>query len=204
MPGAPSPTPRRSARPSPFVASLVVLCLALAAVDLLLIRRNRELSARVDELSRRVRAAERSPVPALEGRHFPADELLDAAGEPTFLAALPPGHATLLLVSSDACDLCARALPRWEDAARRAAGTHVRVLGLVLDATPAGLAGRAAPWPLLAPIDPTLAARVPGVPAALLLDADGVVRRAAYGAEQVELDALLDDALAEPLAGDGG
>ncbi len=179
-------------RPSFFVGVLLVFCLALAGIVVALVLRNRELSARVGELEGLVHAAGSPPVPALEGRAFPADELFTADGTPVGLGALPESHATLLMVSSSTCDYCALARPTWDRVARRAAGTNLRVLGLVLDATPQALAGQRSPYPLLAPADPQLARRIPGVPAAFLLDASGRVESGIYGGGQEGLERLVD------------
>ena len=191
----PESAPEGPERPSFFAGALVVFCLALAGVVVALVLRNRELSARVGELEGLVHAAGRPSVPALEGRAFPAEQLFDADGAPTALGELPESHATLLLISSSTCDYCELARPTWDRVARRAAGTHLRVLGLVLDATPLELAGRASAYPLLAPADPQLARRIPGVPAALLLDASGRVQTAVYGGEKSGLERLVEEFL---------
>ena len=184
---------RETTRPSFFPVALVVLCLALAAMDLALALRNRELSARVEQLMQRVHAAERSPVPALEGGPFPAATLVDSSGAPVSLSGLPEGHATLLLISSRACDYCELAASTWERVARRLDGTSVSAFGLVLDATPEELHAEATPFPLLAPAEDELARHIPGVPAAVFVDGSGTVRWAVYGGEQSGLEQALED-----------
>lgn len=183
----------RAARPSTFVVALVVLCLALAGLDVVLVLQNRELSARVGELTRLVHAAER-PLDALDGRPFPVTTLVDADGTSLGLTEIPETHATLLLLSSPACEHCELAYAAWDRAARRAAGTHLRVLGLALDTPREGLRTVDTPYPRLAPGEgeAELLRVLPGVPAAVLVDAQGVVLGAVYGGEQTGLDELVD------------
>jgi len=190
----------RRRRPSAFGLLLVALCIALGATQVALVLRNRALSARVVELTQLVEAARPPELPPLEGRPFPALRLLDAEGAELDLTALPQGHATLLFVSSSACDYCDLARPVWDRVARSLAGSPVRVLELVLDAAPGELAQRDASHPLLAPPDPSLARQLPGVPAALVIDSAGVVRRSVYGGEQLGLER----AVAELSAGEAG
>jgi len=176
----------------------MLLCLALAGIELGLVRRNRELRARVTELEEQVARAGRAPVRELEGRPFPALELIDARGARFGLAELADTHATLLFVSSPACGYCDEVRPIWEGAARRLGGAPVRVLELVLEPDPGGSAEHAAPFPQLTAgeAEARLLRSLPGLPAALLLDARGVVLRAIYGADQVGLEGAVDELLA--------
>jgi len=184
------------------VACLTLLCLALAGIELALVGRNRELRARVAELEQQVTRAGQSAVPGLEGRPFPVLALIDAEGEPLGLTELAATHATLLFVSSPACDFCDQARPLWERVARQLAGAPVRVLELVLEPDGGGGAARPAPFPqLTAGAGEELLMRwLPGLPAALLIDSSGVVQRAVYGADETGLEALLDEQLTRAAA----
>jgi hypothetical protein len=171
-------------RRSPFVAAVVAACLGLAALDVALVLRSRGLSARVLELERAVLAARSAELGA--GQLIAPLTLLDAEGGVVRVPDPDAGGATLLLVSSGSCEHCDDVAALWEELARSAEGSGLRVLGLVLDATPAELRERAAPWPELAPGPDSwaLVRRLPGVPAALLVDDAGLVLEAFYGAPQ--------------------
>ena len=178
-----SPTTRRSH----FVAFLVLACIALIVIDAGLLLRVRHLERRVAELTR---IAERAGRPKLtEGDHFPGVTLLDPDGRIVRLTGPLEQEPTLLLVSSQSCDYCRVVKPLWNEAAAVARGKGIRVLGLVLDATPGSLAGEDASYPVLAPGDDawSLIDQIPGVPGAILIRPDGVVARAFYGADQVGL-----------------
>lgn len=108
--------------------------------------------------------------------------MLDAEGRRAWPPAGEPSPV-LLLVSSKSCDACEAARPAWAEAALVAQDAGVRVLELVLDTTPDALEGAELPYPRLAAGDDawSLSRRIPGVPAAILVDVDGTVSRAFYG-----------------------
>jgi len=164
------------------VLSLAACCALLGALDVALAWRVRTLGERLAELSAVGGAGGARPV-LLEGDALPELTLLDVAGRPVPLR-LPGRHtATLLFVSSPSCGFCEDARPTWLEVARLAEGSHLRVLELVLDTEPAALAGRELPYEAVAAAGDawSLLARVPGVPAALLVDEGGTVRLALYG-----------------------
>ncbi|MEM7306122.1 MAG: hypothetical protein AAF682_05595 [Planctomycetota bacterium] len=174
--------------------ALGALCLALSAMSAALAVHARGLSRRIDELTAQVQAAERKPLP--EGERVPALDARDAAGERVTLPG-EDGRATLLLVSSDACDYCEDVRPLWSQWATAAEGSALRVVELVLDGQSASLDARSTPYPrFAAPAGGgPLLERLPGVPAVLLLDAAGRLRAARYGSEQADLTALVQEHL---------
>ncbi len=149
-----------------------------------LVLQNRKLMRRIEALTQSVYAAERPPT-LIEGQAFPHLTLRDAAGAPVELARPPEHTATLLLVSSATCDLCESVRPVWKQVAETASGSHLRVLELVLGAEPEALVDRVAPYGLVSAGDDawSLVGRIPGVPAAILIEDTGLVLRAFYGEE---------------------
>jgi peroxiredoxin len=167
---------------------LGIACVALIAIDGGLLLRVRHLERRVAQLTA---LTDRSGRPKLtEGDRFPTVTLLDPDGRPVHLTGPLEQEPTLMLVSSQACDYCRVVKPMWNQVARIAESKHMRVLGLVLDSTPKSLADEDAPYPLLAPGDDawSLIDQIPGIPAAILIQPDGTVARAFYGADQVGLE----------------
>ena len=187
--------PAGVARPPWFTVALAVLCAGLAAVDVGLVIRNRRLQERVDELTEIVAAATR-PV-LVEGDPLPAVPLLDAAGQPAELEALAAGRPLLLFVSSHACGYCDEVRPVWDQVARASAGTGLDVLELILDGAPGEPRGEAAPYPQWTLVEggQAFAVRVPGVPAAILVDGAGTVRRILTGEAQAALEAAVEQFL---------
>lgn len=182
---------RKAERPSLFVGFLVVACLALVIVDLVLIRQNRELRAQVGELTQRVESGER---PMLgPGDAFPAITLVGGDGAATSLPFQET--TTLLLVSSQSCHACDIAKPVWDKAVAAAERGGIRVAGLSLDGVAEELDEVEASYTMFAPGDDvfSLIAQTPGVPAAILIDGDGVVLRSFYGAEQLGLIEALEE-----------
>lgn len=190
-------TGRGSERPgrARLVRLLAGLCVLLIALDAALVLRVRALNERVGALSRAVLAAERPLL--VEGQPFPALSMIDADGNDVPLLDPDASTATLLLVSSESCDACEEVRPEWDAVSRLCAGSHLRVLELVLDAEPERLSAREAPHPVLAPGGDawSLVGRIPGVPAAILVDGTGSVRRSFYGAEHRGLRKAIEDEL---------
>lgn len=192
--GPPSTAPERETRrPTRFVALLVVCCLGLAAIDGGLVLRNRELQAQVAELHRAL--GERGLPPLVVGADFPPVALLDELGRPVELTGV--AELTLLFVSSPSCGACEDVRPLWDEVAPMADGERLRVVELVLDAAPETLLARAAAWLLVVPGGDSwsLVGRIPGVPASIVVDAAGRVRRTFYGDEHAGLRAALEELL---------
>ncbi len=173
----------------------LLACAALAALDFALVWRVRELNRRVAGLTRLVEAHERPLL--LEGEAFPALTLIDADSRPVPLLDGAGSSGTLLLVSSETCEVCADVRPVWAVAAERCADSPLRVLELVLDAKPASLPAREQGYPLVASGGDawSLVGRIPGIPAALLIDANGIVRRSFFGAEHQGLPQAVEEYL---------
>ena len=193
-----------SQRPSLFGVSVAVLCVALAVLDVALVRRNRELMAEVTELRGRLESPDRAPPPHLEGQPFPVLELTDPRGGHLGLTEIPESHATLLFVSTPACDYCELAAPIWERVHRRLAGTHLRVFELVLDPGDEDLGPDSRSFPLLTAggADASVLDALVGTPATLLVDSSGVVLRAIYGGEQPGLEQTVEEFLEGSLTAD--
>jgi hypothetical protein len=91
--------------------------------------------------------------------------------------------------------------PVWDALASLCAGSHLRVLELVLDAQPSNVlphrTTHRATHPLLTSGGDcaALVRRLPAVPAAILVDADGRVRRSFYGPRQDGLPRAIEDEL---------
>lgn len=173
---------------------LLVVCVALIALDLALALRVRTLNRRVGSLTRLVEAGERPLLVA--GEAFPELSLVGADAQP--VALLDPASAgTLLLVSSLSCDVCDDVRPTWDATADLCSGSPLRILELVLDAKPSTLPAGDGRTPALASGGDAWAfvGRIPGVPAAILIDGTGTVRRAFYGAEHQGLPAAVEEFL---------
>ena len=170
-------------------------CVALVALDVALVLRNRELSVRLEEVMGLVRASESSRVVApLAGSAFPGGVLRRTDGDEVRLDGLARGGGTLLFVSSPACDYCEEARPVWETTRRLVEGTPLRVFGLVLEADPNAIEPAAYDYAVLTPDDrgARLFEHLLGVPATLLVDAAGIVREVVYGSDASALEEVVE------------
>lgn len=165
-----------------FTAFTVVACVALSVLVLLLLRENRRLNAFFSEAlegvgSTGLVAGERPPALDLLARK-PADDSnpLDFADG---------RRATILLLTNGSCESCAFSLPYFNALAESWAAQAVVAAEIQIDAaSPETLAHPGSSvLPAVAVRDPfkTWLRRVPMVPAALLLDADGALVKAYYG-----------------------
>lgn len=193
--GSPGAGNQRAARAARAASVLSVACILLIALDVALVLRVRSLNERVGALTRSVLAAER-PV-LVEGELLPALSLLDPEGHDVALLDPAAAAGTLLLISSDSCGACEEVRPVWDAVARRCAGSHLRVLELVLDAEPERLTLRQSTHPVLASGGDAaaLVRRLPLLPAAILVDAGGRVSRSFYGPQQDGLPQAVEDEL---------
>lgn len=192
-----TPTPDATKRggPSLFLMSVLAACVGLLAIDVALVLRNRSLADELTALQSVVAAKPRPPL--VEGDELPRISLFDTTGAAVDPVSSDDHTATLLFVSSAACDACGALRPLWNRAAERARGSHLRVLELVLDADAADLAERDAPYPLVTEGGDAwaLLARLRGVPAALLVDDSGRVLRSFYGEGHEGLSTAVDEVL---------
>ncbi|MCB9838946.1 MAG: hypothetical protein H6813_06365 [Phycisphaeraceae bacterium] len=189
-------------KPSPIVPILVVLCLALGALVVLLALKSRRLTAEVSELRAAAQVDLGNALGA--GQRVEPMILLDPQGSPVPLSFEPGNGAVLLLLSSGSCNYCEEARPIWSRIAEASQSDRLRVVGLVTDADPEQLAALDLPFDLYTPGGDATAfmSRIPGVPAALLIDEQGIVIRAFYG-EQAGLEQAVAGFLArgQPAAG---
>ena len=192
MESANTDEPRSNQRSSGLVRTLVIACLAFAAIDVLLVMQNRELRARVEAYARIERSqTEQRESTTLVGMSFPSGPLRDEQGGLFELQGTP----TLLFISSPNCDLCELAAPHWSSAFTSLELAKTRALGLVLEVAPEKLKDSDYSYPVLATEDlgTQLFRYLDGVPASVILDADGVVERVIYGTDQPGLDQAVID-----------
>ncbi len=182
-------------RRSLFVPALVVACVVLTGFDLALVFQNRELSAEVRELTQRLVRTRRPTL--IPGDPFPSIGLFEADGRPASLHAGESEAGVLLFVSSTSCGYCDDVRPLWNEIARTFSGPHLRVVELVLDVGSDVIAERDAPFPALTGGDDvwSLVDRMPGIPAAILVDASGKVHRTFYGTDHSGLESAVEDFL---------
>jgi thiol-disulfide isomerase/thioredoxin len=171
-------------RRDPFMLFLVVACIALAVLVIFLARQNRQLKASLASL-----AASQVPADALKaGDRVEPFALLGEAGRKDRLEFSPDGSKTLLLVFSTHCPACERALPIWNDFVAAGPPAHLRVVGIETDRPGAAPElGGIVPASLRFPVfsveqpPPPVMARVPYVPATVLLDGHGRVVKVWFG-----------------------
>ncbi|MBZ5638958.1 MAG: hypothetical protein LAO51_09420 [Acidobacteriia bacterium] len=180
-------TPEEAGRPprrDPFTLFLVVACIALAVLVLFLARQNRQLKTTMSSL-----AETHLPADALKtGDTVEPFVLLGVAGRKDRLEVAPDGPTTLLLVFSTHCPACERALPIWNEFLAAGPPAGVRTLGIETDRPGKGPeVGGIVPASLQFPLfsveqpNPPLMAKVPYVPATVLLDGHGRVVRVWFG-----------------------
>jgi hypothetical protein len=179
-----------SSRATLVFATLTVL---LTAGLFLQIRRTRQLEAALTEMTRQ-RARERG---LAEGAALAPGTLLDPAG------ALVPLRfddtvGTLLLFHAAGCGACTTTRPLWLSAVAEAARPDVRVLSVQTDGATERIDLEGLPPSLAVPLPPEgWLAALPAVPATLLVDSAGVLRRGWYGELDGPTRAELVRALAE-------
>lgn len=170
-------------------------CAALIALDVALVLENRDLTRRVEELSGELAREPRPPLGP--GDPMPDLALFDARSRSVPLLDPQASLGTLLLVSSAGCDACANVTEAWGAVVRRCRAYPLRILELVVDADPSALPQSGPGRTVVAAGGDawTLLGRIPGVPAALLVDAQGTVQRAFYGPSQPGLAAAVEELL---------
>lgn len=166
---------------------LIVLCVILGALDALLALKTRRLSAEVTDLRASSQASLSNALAA--GQTVQPMVLLDHTGTPVPLSFEPGNGSVLLLISSGACEYCKEAEPIWTKVAGDLQSDRLRVIGLAIDTAPEELEHADLPFDLYTPGGDAvwLMSRIAGVPAAILINDQGVVVRAFYG-EQFGLE----------------
>lgn len=183
-------------RRAPFTVALIICCIGLGSLDVALVLRNRELGARVAELTQSLATAKWSAL--TEGSRFPSISLLASSGQPVELGHEAGEAGTLLFVSSESCGSCDEVRSAWHQVSQLLVGSGVRVLELVLDATTTQPIDEA-PYPRVLPggDEWSVVGKLPGIPAAILIDRSGIVRRAFYGSPHTGLRDAVEKFLAQ-------
>jgi len=142
------------------------------------IRETRRLAALLREVTEM--KAQRSGIE--EGRPLAPLELLDSTGarvRVTFTEAV----GTLLLFHSGGCDACTQTAPRWRAALAEAGRPDVAVVVAQTDGVSGRIDLEGLGTSLSVPLPPVgWHAGLPAVPATLVIDSQGVLVRAWYGA----------------------
>lgn len=181
----------------PFVAFLVVACLALAGLVVALTLQNRSLKEQL--------AHGHAPeLPQFKAGDVVREFTVVADGGERKTIAFGEGETkTVLFVFSSTCPACKETVPQWTKLLREnPAAQGVRVVGVQtdrLDANPAAPSDVTAayPFPVFGykrPSDDPLA-KVPYIPAAILVDAKGTVLDAWFGVPDEAALAALKKAL---------
>jgi len=129
----------------------------------------------------------------------------DAAGRTVLVDFADRFAGTVLMFHAATCDACASTAPHWRSALEQAARPDVRFLCIQTDGAETGpLALDGLPASLAVPLPPiNWLARLPAVPATMVLDTDGRVLNCWYGElEAVAAQELLHAIVALPLPGE--
>lgn len=165
-----------------FTVALVLGCTVLAVLVILLSKQNRELKARISELST---GAAQTLEP---GEPLGSLVLVDETGQARALEFGDAGEPTLLLVFSTQCPACEQTFPVWERFLE-AGAPGVHVLGVSVDPR-SELPATPLPFPIYG-VDRDASAsmeKMPFIPATVLVGADGTVAWAWFG--QLDADRL--------------
>jgi peroxiredoxin len=168
-----------------YTVFLLVACVALAAIVVALALQNRSLK---QQLSHAYSNSGSAPPQFKAGDVVESFTVVSDAGESTTVAFGQGETKTILLVFSSTCPACKDTVPTWRELLASPPAGGVRVVGIQtdrLDANPAAPVELAASFPF--PVygykrpshDPL--AKVPFIPAAIVVDAKGVVVNAWYG-----------------------
>ena len=179
-------TETKPSRWDPFTTFLVVACLALAVLVLLLARENRSLKTLIASGGHASVADD--PNALKTGDTLTPFEIIDGSGAKTRLEFGRGEDRTLLLVFSVSCPACEKNMPIWTALLATAPPPSVRVVAIQTDKVgPAGEKSpkleQAFPFPVYAVGHPQPAplAKVPYIPATVVLDSKGVVIKAWFG-----------------------
>lgn len=182
-------------RTDPFTFFLVVACLVLAALVVALTMQNRTLKDQMAHMGAG------GPAPA----QFKAGDTVDplnlvADDGSTKTIKFGEGETkTILLVFSSHCPACKQTLPVWNEIMKKPPKDGVRIVGIQtdrLDANPSqpALMEAAFPFPVYGykrPAHDPLE-KVPFIPAAIVVDAKGVVQDALFGVPTSDTRAKLE------------
>ena len=178
----------------PFVAFLVIACVALAIIAFLLARQNRALKA---QLSAKY-AAESQPADGLKaGDVIQPFSVNDAVGVKSTVEFGRGEAKTILLVFSSTCPACQQTLPMWKPALGSEIPGTVHVVAVQTDPNSSAPVPMGLPFPIYT-LDESatdLLTKVPSVPATVIVDAEGVVTNVWFGVPTTEQKDLLQHAL---------
>jgi len=179
-------TETKPLRWDPFSTFLVIACLALAVLVLLLARENRALKASLASGGHTSIANDPNALKA--GDTMAPFDMIDASGAKTRLEFGRGEDRTLLLVFSVSCPACEKNLPIWNALLVQAPPPSVRVVAIQTDKwSPTGEKSAALdptfPYPVygIGRAQPAPLAKVPYIPATVVLDRTGVVIKAWFG-----------------------
>lgn len=162
-----------------FIGFLVAATLALSVLVTLLAMENRRLKSELAQASAPV-----IPAALSVGRSLGPLTVIDRSGEEKTLAFAGQDPATLVLVIGGSCSYCDKTIPVWERALERASNPRLRIVCLQTDVPVLEAFEKLSqPWPLFGVVRGRgeWIAQLPMIPAAFLLDAQGVITHAWLG-----------------------
>jgi len=180
-----------------FTAFLVVACLALAGLVIALTIQNRSLKEQLAHAP-----AMGAPPQFKAGDQVSPFEVVADSGEKSTIGFGQGEAKTVLLVFSAHCPACNETLPIWSRMLATPPAQGVRVIGVQtdrLDENPAAPLQLAASFPF--PVygykrpKPDPLSKVPFIPAAIVIDAQGVVVDAWFGIPEKDVEQALEKAL---------
>ena len=163
-----------------FSIFLVVACVALSGLVVALAVQNRSLKQQLSH-------AGGPPPPQLATGDVVAPfPVVTDTGESKTIGFGEGESKTVLFVFSSTCPACKQAVPIWKTLLQNPPASGIRLVGLQtdkLDANPAAPAEAAYPFPVYGyrRPSPDPLAKVPFIPAAVVLDTKGVVQHAWFG-----------------------
>jgi hypothetical protein len=178
-----------------FSVFLCVACAVLAALVLLLVRQNHDLKAQVARLAAQAAIHDREALAT--GDRIPTFEATAlSSGQRTRVDFGEGQSPALLLVFSSSCPACRQNMPVWNRVLAGSPSALVRIVGIRTAAPPPG----APPEPEAEPAFPvfTLDApldKLPYVPATVMLDGTGAVRKVWFGVLSEDQESELRAAL---------
>jgi len=177
---------------SPQIAAMGFVCVILAGLVVVLGMKVRSLSADVVRLEAQALAQQPNRDGFAAGEVVAPMTLVDPQGVAVPLSFEPGAGSTLLLISNKSCRYCEDARPIWDRIAGDPRMDGIRIVELVLDASPEHLQQSDYPYEVYTPGEDVirLLSRIPVVPAAILIGERGVVVQGFYG-EQTGLESVV-------------
>ncbi len=177
--------PNEKRRLDLFTLFLVGACLALAVLVLLLARQNRQLK---ETLVGHVHPTTPGAAEFKPGDQVSPITVVADSGQKTHVTFGGGEKKTLLLVFSSTCPACDQTLPVWRQLLAAGTPPSIRVVGIQTDRLKAAgsasaVVAQSYPFPVYGyeRSKPDPLEKVPYVPAALVVDDRGVVKKAWFG-----------------------